>query len=321
MKFLRSVLSGALLAILSASLSQATIHDVSILNFQFSPQKTTIVPGDTVRWTVTGGIHTTTSDVGSPKAWDSGTMSIGQSFQVVFTAGDGPGPFPYLCTVHSLTMFDTIFVDATDTDGDGLLDSEEATLGTDPNNPDTDGDGLDDGSEVNTHNTDPLLADTDADGLNDGAEIGLGTDPNDSDSDGDTLSDGDEVNTHNTDPLLADTDADGLADSDEISLGTDPNNPDSDGDGEADGVDACPLVFNPCPGCCDTAGDFNNDGSFNIADVTAGIAFIFSGGPAPVCGDEGDSDGSNSFNIGDVTYGIAFIFSGGAAPVCGTTGS
>jgi len=35
-----------------------------------------------------------------------------------------------------------------DSDGDGLLDSEEATYGTDPLNPDSDGDGYDDGTEV-----------------------------------------------------------------------------------------------------------------------------------------------------------------------------
>jgi hypothetical protein len=46
-----------------------------------------------------------------------------------------------------------------DTDGDGLLDSEEAALGTDPELADTDGDGLSDGAEVNTHGTDPLAVD------------------------------------------------------------------------------------------------------------------------------------------------------------------
>ncbi|MFT5151989.1 MAG: hypothetical protein ACI841_001976 [Planctomycetota bacterium] len=45
-----------------------------------------------------------------------------------------------------------------DTDLDGLLDSEEITLGTDPSNPDTDDDGLTDGDEVNLHFTDPLDA-------------------------------------------------------------------------------------------------------------------------------------------------------------------
>ncbi len=72
--------------------------------------------------------------------------------------------------------------------------------------------------------------------------------------------------------------------------------------------------------CCDTPGDADNDGAYNIADVTFGIARIFSSGPAPVCQDEADANGDNSFNIADVTYGIARIFSGGPAPICGTTG-
>jgi hypothetical protein len=42
-----------------------------------------------------------------------------------------------------------------DTDGDGLMDSEEKALGTDPNEADSDGDGWDDGEEVDG-NTDPL---------------------------------------------------------------------------------------------------------------------------------------------------------------------
>ena len=37
---------------------------------------------------------------------------------------------------------------AMDSDGDGLTNSEEASLGTDPNDADTDGDGYDDGDEV-----------------------------------------------------------------------------------------------------------------------------------------------------------------------------
>ncbi len=54
-----------------------------------------------------------------------------------------------------------------DDDNDGLTDSEEATLGTDPFDADTDNDGLSDFDEVNTHNTNPLEADTDSDGVND----------------------------------------------------------------------------------------------------------------------------------------------------------
>ncbi len=74
-------------------------------------------------------------------------------------------------------------------------------------------------------------------------------------------------------------------------------------------------------GCCATPGDFNNDATFNIADVTSGIARIFSGGPAPICQDQADANGDNTFNIADVTFGIARIFSGGPAPICGTTGT
>ncbi|MHC4503983.1 MAG: hypothetical protein ACYTFI_11810 [Planctomycetota bacterium] len=43
-------------------------------------------------------------------------------------------------------------------DGDGLLDVDEARLGTDALNPDTDGDGFGDGEEVLVMGTDPLKA-------------------------------------------------------------------------------------------------------------------------------------------------------------------
>ncbi len=82
------------------------------------------------------------------------------------------------------------------------------------------------------------------------------------------------------------------------------------------------AIFNPpTPSCCNTAGDANNDGTSNIADVTYLIARIFAGGSAPPCADEGDANGDNSVNIADVTFLIARIFAGGAAPVCGTTGN
>jgi len=60
-----------------------------------------------------------------------------------------------------------------DADGDGLLNSSESSLGTDPRNADTDSDGLSDGNEVNTYGTDPLASDSDTDGLNDGNEVNV----------------------------------------------------------------------------------------------------------------------------------------------------
>lgn len=56
------------------------------------------------------------------------------------------------------TATDTGSVDPNlDSDGDGLTDAEEATLGTDPQVADTDLDGWDDGDEVDGH-TDPNSA-------------------------------------------------------------------------------------------------------------------------------------------------------------------
>jgi Tol biopolymer transport system component len=124
-----------------------------------------------------------------------------------------------------------------DSDGDGLTDGEELTLGTDPNNPDTDADRLLDGEEVKVYGTDPLNPDTDGDGLQDGDEVKIyGTDPKNPDSDNDGLSDGQEVNEYGTDPRKPDTDEDGLTDGEEVNVyQTDPKNPDSDGDGWIDG--------------------------------------------------------------------------------------
>lgn len=123
-----------------------------------------------------------------------------------------------------------------DTDGDGLTDAKEKSLGTDPNNADTDNDGLTDGEEVNEYDTDPLVADTDEDGLSDGDEVNsYNTDPNAEDSDGDGLLDGEEVNEYRTDPNATDSDGDTISDYDEINKhNSDPNNADTDGDGFSD---------------------------------------------------------------------------------------
>ena len=100
-----------------------------------------------------------------------------------------------------------------DFDSDGLTNSEEVLLGTDPNNPDTDGDGIGDGQEV-IDNTNPLddcdslggtaldSSDCDEDGLSNAQENTIGTDPNIADTDGDGINDGQEVDD-NTDPLDA----------------------------------------------------------------------------------------------------------------------
>lgn len=68
-------------------------------------------------------------------------------------------------------------VDAVDTDEDGLIDTDEVDIGTDPELFDSDEDGLGDGEEFNEFGTDPLVFDSDDDGVGDGDEVDAGTDP------------------------------------------------------------------------------------------------------------------------------------------------
>lgn len=96
-------------------------------------------------------------------------------------------------TGNSLAHNEAFTATIPDTDGDGLLDTEEATHGTNPNDPDSDDDGLLDGTEVDMAQgggcPSPLDADSDNDGLEDGAEVTLGTSPCNADTDGDGVND------------------------------------------------------------------------------------------------------------------------------------
>ncbi len=160
-----------------------------------------------------------------------------------------------------------------DTDGDGLLESEEdsnqdgettftiGTIGTagqgetDPRDPDTDDDGVDDGLEVGL-GSDPLDLDSDDGGVLDGLEVIAGTDPTDP-----------------TDDEPADTDEDGLFDFVEVLLGTDPVNIDSDGDGVLDGQD-----------------DQDNDGIPNRDETADGLEAVDTDDDGIIDGLDTDSD-------------------------------
>ena len=137
----------------------------------------------------------------------------------------------------------------TDDDNDGLLDTDEAELGTDPFKKDTDDDGvndplddlpLDKDETVDTdkdgigNNKDP---DDDDDGLPDADETELGTDPLVKDSDGDGVGDKEDDLPKDKDETV-DTDGDGIGNN---------ADEDDDGDGIVDLDDIGPLDRNSPP--------------------------------------------------------------------------
>ena len=69
---------------------------VSIVNFAYDPNPTTVAVGDTVTWTNNDGVpHTVTANDGS---FQSDTMQPGQSFSFTFST---PGSFDYHCEFHA----------------------------------------------------------------------------------------------------------------------------------------------------------------------------------------------------------------------------
>jgi len=67
--------------------------------------------------------------------------------------------------------------ESNDDDRDGLTNSEEEKLGTDPKKADSDDDNLGDYDEVKIYQTDPKIKDTDGDGYLDGDEVKEGYNP------------------------------------------------------------------------------------------------------------------------------------------------
>ncbi len=103
-----------LLAITLISLcSNATIHVVSVANFQFSPANVPdVIVGDTMRWVWVSGTHTTTDDNGvhgtSPTSTPAGAPTWNDSINVRKTSFDYtvtvPGVYNYLCNPHAANM-------------------------------------------------------------------------------------------------------------------------------------------------------------------------------------------------------------------------
>ncbi len=174
---------------------------------------------------------------------------------LLYTYEDTPYRSVYLDNYHPMEYEGYKFVDMTwygndpDDDSDGLPNSVENILTTNPSLNDTDGDGLLDGEEVNTYLTNPFYSDIDGDtysdyvevtvfstdpytndpdddgdGLPNSFEILISLNPSINDTDGDGLSDGEEIFTYFTNPSRVDSDNDNYLDAYELYMGTDPNN-------------------------------------------------------------------------------------------------
>ncbi len=221
----------------------------------------------------------------------------------LFWLDPGQGNFPVQQDIATAQFTHTYHVGASnfqnDSDGDGLFDGAETTLGTDPNDADTDGDGIGDGAEVGANPATPR--DADGDGIIDAIESSI------VDTDADGVSD--QLDAANTNPcvpsantgacLAADSDGDGLTNAQEDALGTSRNNADTDGDGANDGAEVGGNLNAPV----DTDGDgtpdvhesslidTDGDGVSNQADAANNNPCLPNANSAPCLALDSDGDG------------------------------
>ena len=195
-----------------------------------------------------------------------------------------------------------------DTDGDGIVDLDEFTLGTDENNPDSDGDGIGDFAEVvdvlNPTDSDGDLIidandpDDDGDGVDTiDEDISLDGDPTNDDTDGDSIpnyldldDDGDGLLT-----TAEDVDGDGDPENDDTDGDGIPNylDLDSDGDGSNDNVDCQPLNDQVHPGATELCNGLDDDCNSSTFADTAGEVDI-DGDLSLSCEDCDDADPLNT---------------------------
>jgi plastocyanin len=99
-----AMISGFLFTMLEVA--RGANFTIQVASFSFTPSTLTITNGDTVTWTNTGGIHTTTSGVASGTEqpdglWNHSLGAAGQTFTLTF-ANFAPRTYPYYCQPHAL---------------------------------------------------------------------------------------------------------------------------------------------------------------------------------------------------------------------------
>jgi uncharacterized repeat protein (TIGR01451 family)/MYXO-CTERM domain-containing protein len=252
---------------------------------------------------------------------DPVTFPVGQGMHTLqVRARDAAGNVDPTPATHSWTVGPVVVVpdagtdgggNPADSDGDGLSDSREIAIGTNPNDRDSDDDGVEDGQEPDfDKDTDgdglinALDSDSDNDGLFDGTEMGLGCAGVGTDvSKKNCRPDGDNGLTK-TDPLNRDTDNGGASDGSEdgnLNGVVDPGerNPtvgnggddslivDTDGDGLSDALEAT-IGSDPMDPDTDDDGlrdglepnpgsDTDGDGKVNILDPDSDGDGLFDG--------------------------------------------
>lgn len=101
-----------MLAVLVAP-GMATVWDVNLHNFVFTPANLTIQQGDTVRWTNTGGSHNVHHVAEQPIFHSGNVVGPGPAwpYSFAFTAeATPPGTYNYVCQAHAPDMSGSITV-------------------------------------------------------------------------------------------------------------------------------------------------------------------------------------------------------------------
>ena len=243
--------------------------------FPNDPTETADTDGDTVGDNADAFPNDSTESVDSDDdgVGDNGDWAPNDPSETADTDGDNVGDnadmFPTDATESSDADQDMIGDNAdTDDDNDGLLDTEEATIGTDPFDEDTDGDEVNDKEDALPLDASETL-DFDQDGTGDNADT--------------------------------DDDNDGLSDMDELTMGTDRFDTDSDDDGVMDGSDAFPLdasetTDSDSDGVGDNTDAFPNDANETLdtdADGVGNNADAFPDDPDETMDSDGDGVGDN----------------------------